>query len=107
MFYGREQKQYEHIKYTRKRLLKRKKENGLFNLIIILAVFGALGYLGTDSIFLAVMFALLAALIRGTADDIIRELLLAEHNRAICEFDGDSVELRKELESDNDNFIKY
>jgi hypothetical protein len=99
--------QYEHIQYLQNLIFEKDRRSTL-NSLMLLAVFLSLGYLGTQSIPLSIVIGLLPVLIRGAADDVILTNLRTEHNRSICEFDGDieSLNLRLKTEKNMNDTVR-
>lgn len=96
MFTEKDQALFEHMDYIQKRLLKKKKSANL-NLVVLFIFFAGLGYVGTEEIALAIVIGCLPTMFRAVADDIIREIMLTQHNRALCDFEGDLEKLQLKL----------
>jgi hypothetical protein len=98
MFNEREQAQFEHVQYVHHRLLALKSsKREPFAVFVIVA---PLIYWGTEIIGVSIAIGWIAAMIRGVADDLKRTYLLAEFNRAMCDFEGDLEEMRLRLDID-------
>ena len=104
----KERAQYEHIQYLQNEIFKKARHRGL-NSLFLLAIFLLLGYLGTQSIPLSIVIGLLPVFIRGAADDVILTNLRTEHNRSICEYDGDvaALNLRLKTEKNMNDVLRH
>lgn len=96
MFNNREQAQYDHIYYLVKQL-KVLKSNQREPFLIFFIV-GGLIYWGSENAVISIAIAWMGAMIRAVANDLKRTYFLTEHNRAVCDFEGDLDQLKTKLE---------
>lgn len=97
MFDDKDQAQFEYLQSIQKQMVEKRKHANL-NLSVVFAVFCALGYVGSNSISLAIIFGAIPMLIRGVGNDIILRQLRNEHHRTLCMFEGDLEELKLKLD---------
>lgn len=96
MFNNREQAQYDHIYYLVKQLkvLKSNQREPFLTFFIV----GGLIYWGSENAVISIAIAWMGAMIRAVANDLKRTYFLTEHNRAVCDFEGDLDQLKTKLE---------
>lgn len=99
LFTDRQQAKFEHIQYIQRELLKKKKSEK-WNSILLFSIPAVVGYVAFSSLAAGFLFGLIFVVVRGVADDVLRQIYMLELKRSICEFDGDFNELNDKLKID-------
>ena len=107
MFNDKIQAQTDYLISIRKRIDSSKNYRTV-HYIVLLSVFGLIGYLGTKNYYLSFVIGFVPTMIRAIGDQIILEHLRSEYFRTVCEFEGDLdlLEAKLKIESNISKVLK-